>query len=73
MSSPMNNSNVVPLKPVRARRPKAQILFTDAWLERLKPTGRGAVYYDTRAPLAVRVTPSGAKSFMVYRWVAGSS
>ena len=45
--------------------------FTPTRLEKLEP-GKGlAMYYDTSTPLALWVTPGGAKTFCVYRRVNG--
>lgn len=47
--------------------------FTKAALEAIQPTAQRITYYDSGTPsLALRVTPTGAKTFYVIRRVAGS-
>lgn len=51
-----------------------QLNFTKAGLDSLPlpEKGKRALYYDTKMPhLAVRVSDTGNKSFLVYRWVEG--
>ena len=48
--------------------------FTKAVLDALPlpPKGKRSLYYDSKMPhLAVRVSDTGTKSFLVYRWVGG--
>ncbi|MFW5693372.1 MAG: Arm DNA-binding domain-containing protein, partial [Thermoguttaceae bacterium] len=45
--------------------------FTPARLEKLKPGAKTTMYYDVGTPLALWVTPGGAKTFCVYRRVNG--
>jgi len=51
-----------------------RINFTKSNLDALPqpPKGKRSLYYDTKMPhLAVRVSDTGNKSFLVYRWVEG--
>jgi len=49
-----------------------RFVFTETRLAALRPVpGRTIIYYDERSPLAVRVTPAGAKTYLLYKWVAG--
>lgn len=50
--------------------------FTKAALDALPPAPPGGrlTYHDTKAPgLQIRVTPTGLKTFSVYRWVKGAA
>ena len=51
-----------------------RINFTKANLDGLPMPDKGkrALYYDSKMPhLAVRISDTGNKSFLVYRWVEG--
>ena len=56
-------------RPTREQR--STFAFTENRLALLRATGRDVVHYDTNSPLAVRVTPAGAKTFIVYKWIDG--
>lgn len=45
--------------------------FTPARLEKLKPGAKLEMYYDASSPLALWVTPGGAKTYCVYRRIDG--
>jgi integrase len=49
-----------------------RFVFTEARLGALQPVpGRTIIYYDQRSPLAVRATPAGARTYLLYRWAGG--
>lgn len=56
-----------------ARRLPRKLTFTLETLRALKPPTRGRLtWWDTRTPgLCLRVTPTGAASFYLYRWAVG--
>lgn len=46
--------------------------FTKGNIEKLKPTGKRAYYYDTAEPnLMLQVTPTGVKTYYVYKRIHG--
>jgi hypothetical protein len=71
------SSNVVALnlqeKPkARAKGTSNRFVFTETRLLALRPDpDRSIIHYDERSPLAVHVTPAGAKTYLLYRWISG--
>ena len=73
MTSP---SNVVPLPTRPKSTPKSssssRVAFTEKNVLRLPlPATGDRIVYDTRSPLAVRLTAAGARSYVLYRRIAG--
>jgi integrase len=79
-STESHEGNVVPLKVASKRhggvqastsKPKRlhQFAFTESRLARLQRVpGKTIIYYDANSPLAVRVTPAGVKTYLLYKW-----
>ena len=56
----------------KERAKVAKVNFTKLTLERIEPGSKRTTYFDAKSPgLALVVYPSGSKSFVIYRRIAG--